>query len=113
MYQTRFVGLVVAVTMLASACFGGSGNSSTDPNPPGSDNLPDVSCDGGAFPDDPEFRQLLCDFQNAELEVMASNGEIDVTWGSRLSGAILKQATDRPAAVAELEALISEANAAG
>jgi len=113
MHQNRIIGLVLALTMLASACFGGSGDSSTDPNPPGSDNLADISCDGGAFPNDPDFRQLLCDTQNAELEVLASNGDFDPAWGPRLSGAILKQATDRPAAVAELEALIGEMNAAG
>jgi len=123
MRTKRTSTLVIAIVMLTSACFGGSGDSSTDPSPAPASTQPDTGigegtgadaqCNGGAFPNDPEFRQLLCDAQNAQLDVMRAGGEFDDSWISRQSDAILKQATDRAAAVAEMEALIAEMRAAG
>jgi len=125
MHNNRIIGLALAMTLVASACFGGSGDSITDPatspsttqSAAGSGNSTgdslELPCDGGAFPNDPDFRQLLCDAQNAELGVMNSGAAFDPTWGPRLSQAILKQASDREAAVAEIEAVIGEMTTAG
>jgi len=123
MYNHRIIPLVAAMAILASACIGGSGDSSTDPSVPatttqsptgvGATSSGDVPCNGGAFPNDPDFRQLICDVQNAEGNVMRAGGTFDPAWGPRLSQAILNQPTDRAAAVAELETLIGEMNAEG
>ncbi len=122
MYKNRIIGLTFSMAILASACTGGSGDSTTDPNVPATSAQADsgvgntgpinLDCNGGAFPNDPDFRQILCDVQNAELSVMVAKGTVDPTWGPRVSQAILKKATDRPTAVAELEAIIAEMNAA-
>jgi len=122
MIKKRIIGLALTIAILSSACIGGSGDSGSDPNNPvtttqpgsGIDNTGpiDLACNGGAFPNDPDFRQILCDVQNAELNVMVAEGTFDPTWGPRVSQAILKQPTDRAAAVAELEAILAEMNAA-
>jgi len=122
MKTKHITALALAIAMLASACAGGSGDSSTNPNPAatsaesetgvGNTTNSDATCSGGAFPNDPDFRQLLCDVQNAQSDVMRAGGNFDPGWSARLTQATLKQATDRPSAVAELNALMSEMKAA-
>jgi len=97
--------IAMAMTLLASACSSGS-------TPAPSSTNDSAQCNGGAFPDDAEFRQLICDVQGAELNVMGANGELDIAWGSRLTGALSKYSTDRAAAVSELQDLRHEIDAA-
>ncbi len=121
-HENRIIGLALTIAILSSACIGGSGDSGIDPSVPATATQPasgvgntgpiDLACNGGAFPNDPDFRQILCDVQNAELNVMVAKGTFDPAWGPRVSQAILKQSTDRAAAVAELEVIIAEMNAA-
>jgi len=99
------IGLVT--TLLAAACSGGS---TTAPGGDSGTPAEAASCNGGAFPDDAQFRQLICDVQGAELNVMAADAEVDITWGSRLTGAMSKYSTDRDTAVSELQDLITEIN---
>lgn len=122
MKTKHITALALAIAMLASACAGGSGDSNTDPNTSpasaesetgvGNTTDSDVPCNGGAFPNDPDFRQLLCDIQSAQADVVMAGGNVDPGWNARLTQAILKQATDRPTAVAELNALVSDMEAA-
>lgn len=68
----------------------------------------DVPCDGGAFPGDDEFRELLCAVNWAQVQVMRNGGEMDVSWVERIPAAISVYADDRPGAVAQLEVVLAE-----
>ena len=119
----RCVPAIALVVIFAAAC-GGSGDSAGDPVgadassiPSGSGGdagLPDVGdgvddCgEGGAFPDDPDFREMLCEVQSAQLDVLATGGTMDPSWVSRTSEAVLLYADDRDQAISDLQELLGE-----
>lgn len=104
-----FIVIGLVTTLLAAACSGGT---TTAPGGDPATPAEAASCNGGAFPDDAQFRQLICDVQGAQLNVLTADGEIDITWGSLLAGAMSKYSTDRHTAVSELQDLITEINSA-
>ncbi len=113
MYGIRILGVGFALALLATAC----GESSSDTFQPVADTATTIAaaasdserpCDGGAFPDDEEFRQMLCDLQWAQVDLLSAEGEFDTSWGGRISAAILLQRDDRATAMAELEAVLAE-----
>ncbi|MFV2039754.1 MAG: hypothetical protein ACC660_05885, partial [Acidimicrobiales bacterium] len=69
---------------------------------------PDRPCAGGAFPDDDEFRELLCAVQWAQLDLVSAGGVLDPAWVARSSDAIILYGADRAAAISELEAVLDE-----
>jgi hypothetical protein len=111
-----FISLGLALIVIAGACSGDTG--SEDAAPSDNSQSSDIStetdrpCDGGAFPDDVPFRELLCALQWAQVDVMSAGGEIDTSWGPRSSQAILLHGDDRPTAIADLEAILAEMRAA-
>lgn len=111
--------LVVALALATTACFGdtsASGDSDTAIEETAIEDTAvsetDRPCEGGAFPDDDEFRELLCAVQWAEVDVAMASAEVDPSWIARRSEAILGYADDRAASVAELEAVLAEMTAA-
>ena len=116
--------LVVALALATTACFGdtsASGDSDTAIEETAIEETAiedtavsdtDRPCEGGAFPDDDEFRELLCAVQWAEVDVAMASAEVDPSWIARRSEAILRYADDRAASVAELEAVLAEMTAA-
>lgn len=63
------------------------------------------NCDGGAFPQDEEFRFLVCDVQYLQLDVAAAGRDIDPEWITRAQTAILTYDRSRATSVAILEEL--------
>ena len=109
MNNFKIFALAFTLSALAPACSDssvGDGDSASISTP--ENGSADRPCDGGAFPDDPEYREFVCAVQWAQLDVMSAGGEIDPTWGSRSSEAILLYGEDRAAAIAELEAVFAE-----
>lgn len=72
----------------------------------------DRPCDGGAFPDDAEFKQALCNVQWAQTDILRTGGEFDESWIARQSEAMLLYATDRAGALVALAELEAEMLAA-
>ena len=111
-----FASLALALIVFLSACSGGTGSDDAAPsdNAESSDisTETDRPCDGGAFPDDVPFRELLCALQWAQVDVLSAGGEIDTSWGARSSQAILLHGDDRPTAIADLEAVLVDMRAA-
>lgn len=121
--RLRALTIVVVLAVGATACFDDSAATDTQPDDDPSTNLgfsatetePDDTerpCDGGAFPGDDEFRELLCAVQWAQLDIVAAGGEINPDWAPRTSQAILAYADDRAAAIDELNAILAEMSAA-
>jgi hypothetical protein len=108
----------VVLTLATTACFGDTSASGDtdlafdDSAIDGAVSDTDRPCEGGAFPGDDEFRELLCAVQWAELDVAMAGAEIDPSWIARQSEAVLGYADDRAASVAELEAILAEMTAA-
>jgi hypothetical protein len=72
----------------------------------------DQPCEGGAFPDDTEFREALCAVEWAQVDVLRSGGEVDPDWGVRAGEAIVGYADDRDQALADLIQLRADIEAA-
>jgi len=115
MKALRIIIFGLATSLIATSCLGGSG----DTSPPPGDTVAiwgtaqiDGPCDGGAFPNDAEFRQMVCDVQNAELGLMGTGGEFDPAWGPRISQAIINYSNDRAGAMSDLQTVAAEINAA-
>ncbi len=113
MYGIRILGIGFALALFATACGGGS----SDGSQPVADATTTIAeavsgddrpCDGGAFPDDEEFRQMLCDLQWAQADLLGEGGEFDVSWGGRISAAILLHRDDRATAMADLALVLGE-----
>ncbi|NCG36112.1 MAG: hypothetical protein GWP48_01110 [Actinobacteria bacterium] len=118
----RLTITMLAVSLLAAAC--SSENSSDDvvPQPTVTASVDDVvSIDGdgvddcgqgGAFPDDPDFREAICLALMASLRLMGTDVAINPEWGTRLTAAMMNYA-NRDEAMAELAAVLAEIQAAG
>ena len=120
---TSLISLLLALALVGTACLGGGDAESTpddaeptaavlafddDATAPGEDR----PCDGGAFPDDEEFKQALCNVQWAQVDILRVGGEFDDSWITRQAEATLLYATDRAAALAALAELEAEMLAA-
>ena len=119
MSRLKPVGILLAFVLLAAAC-GGSPDAATDyapattasANSESGSSEDDRPCEGGAFPDDIEMREILCAVQWAQVDVLTAGGEFDPAWAGRTSQAVLTHGEDRAAAFAELEAVLAEMQAA-
>lgn len=110
---SRVPAFVVAVSLLVTACFDGASDAGA-PDPTAGDDLAftDIEpgerpCEGGAFPDDDEFHELLCDVQWTYMDAVNA-GVGDPEWQPRISEAILGYGDDRDASVAQLAAVLAE-----
>lgn len=119
MNHLKALTLIIALAILTAACSSETGAGSDagpgdDPNSIVIDTTiatdTDRPCEGGAFPDDDEFRELLCAVQWAQLDIVAAGADLDPSWVSGSSQAILGYANDRDGAVSELEVIVAEMN---
>lgn len=112
------------LSLLAAACSGGdsddsvpdgadadSAATSDDAAPADGDGTDDCG-QGGAFPEDPDFREAICRPLMAMTGLIGTDATIDPEWGSRISMATLNYA-NRDEAMAELVAVLAEIQAAG
>lgn len=108
----RLPALVLAVSLVVGGC-SGSG-SDVELSDASSGDLVSADalsgqppCEGGAFPGDDEFRELLCDVEWTQLQAITA-GLADPGWQARISTAILGYADDRNGAINELTAVLAE-----
>ena len=67
---------------------------------------------GGAFPDDPDFREAICFPLMAMARLIGTDVAINPEWGTRVTAAMMNYA-NRDEAMAELAAVLAEIQAAG
>jgi hypothetical protein len=118
----RAIFAMFALSLLATACSGGGSDNAVTPQVTEQVSVEDVSSvdadgvdhcgQGGAFPDDPDFREAICLPVLAMTSILGSGVEMDPEWGSRVTAAILNYA-NRDDAMAELAAVLVEIRAAG
>ncbi len=114
------ISLFLALAVFAGGCFHDD-PVATDPVVPVVDDS-SVSVDGDgidscgqgqAFPDDPDFREAICEPMLAMVDLIGTDAEILPEWNTRITTAILGYADDRAASIAELNAVFAEIQAAG
>ena len=118
---------MLAVSLLATACSSENSNDDVVPQATVSASVDDggdgVSgggdgdgaddCgQGGAFPDDPDFREAICLALMASLRLMGTDVAINPEWGTRVTAAMMNYA-NRDETMAELAAVLAEIQAAG
>jgi len=104
--------LVVATGCGGSTSTDNSAGDSTSASGASTSDGVDECGTGGAFPDDVDFRELLCEVQNAQIDVLASGGTMDPSWIGRQGAAVMLYGDDRDAAIADLQDLRDEMLAA-
>jgi len=134
MKTTKLTALALTLSLVSTACFD---SSDTGAQPPDDVELAlvdedtadevdsieaaeletepadsDRPCEGGAFPDDEQLRELLCAVQWAQVDLLSAAGDFDTSWGSRIAAATMLYGDDRDGAFAELEAVLAEIEAA-
>ena len=123
----RLTVTMLAVSLLATACSSENSNDDVVPQATVSASVDDggdgVSgggdgdgaddCgQGGAFPDDPDFREAICLALMASLRLMGTDVAINPEWGTRVTAAMMNYA-NRDETMAELAAVLAEIQAAG
>lgn len=112
---------LLAISLLATACFGGDSDDAATPDASlSADDAAPVDGDGEddcgqgkAFPEDPDFREAICRPLMAMTGLIGTDATINPEWGPRIGAATLNYALDREAAMAELAAVLAEIQAAG
>lgn len=104
--------MVLAVSLVVAACSGSGSDVEVADASPGDLASADAPsgqrpCEGGAFPGDDEFRELLCDVEWTQLQAITA-GVADPGWQARISTAILGYADDRDGSISDLTAVLAE-----
>ncbi len=120
------LAVVFALATTITACGGGDDPAAeslpdSDPAPSVVDETADTTVagdgvdtcgQGQAFPDDPDFREAICRPMAAMVDLIGTDAEMDPTWSARIAEATMLYADDRSAAMAELQAILAEIEAA-
>lgn len=69
------------------------------------------SCEADAYPGDTEFRELACQVQWTQLDLLAERAPMDPAWLDRETAALALYTLDRQLAITELRSLLAEMNA--
>ncbi len=115
--------VVLALTVAVASCGSSTADPSDEANPSTTSAVASTNdsgefrsefpCEGGAFPDDEEFRHLLCEVQGLMTTVFKVGVDVDPSWAQRQAEATLAYADDREAAEQLLRDLASDMRDAG
>ena len=115
----RLTVTMLVVSLLATACSGENSEDSNNDVVPQATVSASVDGDGaddcgqgGAFPDDPDFREAICFPLMAMARLIGTDVAINPEWGTRVTAAMMNYA-NRDEAMAELAAVLAEIQAAG
>ena len=125
--MTRLLAPLFVLALAASACFGG--DEAADAAPEASDEAAATGDDataatadagdgvdecgqGQAWPDDPDFREAVCFAFFQLTDLIGTEAGKDPQWSTRITDAMFLYVDDRDAALADLQAVTIEMQAA-
>ena len=119
--MVRVIAAVLLVALSATSC--GSSTAGADvPDTavgevavevPAGDFVSSYPCSASSYPNDPEFRNLVCEVQGMLCSIFRVGVDVDPDWTWRQAEATLLYAEDRGAALQQLRDLIGEMRSAG